>query len=113
MSKLQRRAVLKGLAAMPIVLASRRGWAAEAGPAMASKIDIEKAKAEGRLMLYTSLDTKIVDAIIGPFKKKYGITRRIFSRRFGRCDLEGPGGSRCWPHPGRHGRCVRSRERFC
>ena len=57
MSKLQRRAVLKGLAAMPIILANRNGWAAEAGPTMASKIDIEKAKAEGRLTLYTSLDT--------------------------------------------------------
>ena len=32
MSKLQRRAVLKGLAAMPIVFATRKGRAAEAGP---------------------------------------------------------------------------------
>ena len=78
MRKLQRRAVLKGLAAMPIVLTSRKGWTAQAGPTMASEIDIEKAKAEGRLTLYTSLDTKIVDAIIGPFKKQYGITVEYF-----------------------------------
>ena len=78
MKKLQRREVLKGLGAMSIVLASRRGWAADAGPTIASKIDIEKAKAEGRVTLYTSLDTKIVDAIIGAFKKKYGITVEYF-----------------------------------
>lgn len=78
MRKLPRRTILKGIAASSIMLASRRGRAAEAGPTMASEIDIEKAKAEGRVTLYTSLDTKIVDAIIGPFQEKYGITVEYF-----------------------------------
>jgi iron(III) transport system substrate-binding protein len=73
MKKLLRRTVLKGLASAPVVLAaSGRGWAA-GGPTMASEIDVEMAKAEGKVVLYTSLDTKIVDAIIGPFKDQYGI----------------------------------------
>ena len=45
---------------------------------MASEVDIAKAKAEGQVTLYTSLDTKIVDAIVGPFKKKYGIAVEYF-----------------------------------
>jgi iron(III) transport system substrate-binding protein len=57
-----------------VLAAGRAGWAAEGAPMMPSEVDVEKAKAEGRVMLYTSLDTKIVDAIIGPFKDKYGIT---------------------------------------
>jgi len=35
--------------------------------------DVTKAKSEGNVMLYTSLDTKIVDAIIKPFQEQYGI----------------------------------------
>ena len=34
---------------------------------------VDKAKKEGKVQLYTSLDTKIVDAIIKPFKDKFGI----------------------------------------
>jgi iron(III) transport system substrate-binding protein len=34
---------------------------------------VDKAKKEGKVQLYTSLDTQIVDAIIKPFKDKYGI----------------------------------------
>jgi hypothetical protein len=37
------------------------------------EIDLAKAKAEGKVLLYTSLDTKIVDSVIGPFKGKHGI----------------------------------------
>ncbi len=77
MKKLPRRAVLKGIAAAPILLAGRPGWAAD-GPTMASEVDIAKAKAEGKVTLYTSLDTKIVDAIVGPFKEKYGIDVEYF-----------------------------------
>lgn len=35
--------------------------------------DLAKAKREGTVMLYTSLDTKIVDTIIKPFQERYGI----------------------------------------
>ncbi len=77
MKKLPRRSVLKGIVAAPILLAGRPSWAA-GGPTMASEVDIAKAKAEGKVMLYTSLDTKIVDAIVRPFKEKYGINVEYF-----------------------------------
>lgn len=41
--------------------------------AAATGADVAKAKSEGSVMLYTSLDTKIVDAIIKPFQEQYGI----------------------------------------
>ncbi len=44
-----------------------------AGTASAGAIDIDKAKKEGVVQLYTSLDTQIVDSVIKPFKDKYGI----------------------------------------
>ncbi len=78
MKKLPRRTVLKGLAAAPVLLAGRRSWAADGMPTMASEVDMAKAKAEGKVTLYTSLDTKIVDAIVGPFKEKYGISVEYF-----------------------------------
>jgi iron(III) transport system substrate-binding protein len=77
MKKLLRRTILKGIASVPMLLASR-SWAADAGPTMPSEIDVAKAKAEGSVTLYTSLDTKIVDSIIGPFKEKYGIAVEYF-----------------------------------
>ena len=78
MKKLPRRTILKGLAAAPVLLAGRRVWAADGMPTMASEVDMAKAKAEGKVTLYTSLDTKIVDAIVGPFKEKYGISVEYF-----------------------------------
>ncbi len=78
MKKLPRRTILKGMAAAPFVLAGRSSWGASGAPTMSSEIDIDKAKAEGRVLLYTSLDTKIVDAITGPFKEKYGISVEYF-----------------------------------
>lgn len=78
MKKLPRRTILKGMAAAPIVLMSRGSWGAVGVPSMPSEIDLGKAKAEGRVLLYTSLDTKIVDSIVGPFKRKYGITVEYF-----------------------------------
>lgn len=78
MKKLQRRTILKGIAAAPILLAQGRVWAASGVPTMPSEVDLAKAKAEGKLTLYTSLDTKIVDSIIGAFKAKYGITVEYF-----------------------------------
>ncbi len=51
--------------------------ASSAAPTPAAKVasaaDVGKAKSEGNVMLYTSLDTKIVDAIIKPFQEQYGI----------------------------------------
>jgi iron(III) transport system substrate-binding protein len=44
----------------------------------AAEADVDRAKKEGKVMLYTSLDTKIVDAIIKPFKEKYGIEVEYF-----------------------------------
>ena len=49
------------------------GVTASARAAAATGADVAKAKAEGNVMLYTSLDTKIVDAIIKPFQEQYGI----------------------------------------
>lgn len=74
-----RRSVLKGLAAGGTVTVIGPGaWAQTAGPAEASQIDIAKAKAEGKLVLYTSLDTQIVDAINAEFTKRYGIEVQYF-----------------------------------
>lgn len=77
--RIARRSVLKGLAASGTVpLIGSRAWAQAAGPAEASQIDIAKAKAEGKVVLYTSLDTQIIDAINSEFTKKYGIEVQYF-----------------------------------
>ncbi len=78
MKRLPRRTILKGMAAAPFVLTGRSSWGAAGAPTMMSEVDIDAAKAEGTMTLYTSLDTKIVDSIIGPFKEKYGITVEYF-----------------------------------
>jgi len=71
--------VLKILAAGPAILgAGRSAWAAEGGPSEPAQIDLAKARAEGKVVLYTSLDTQIVDAIIAAFKKKHGIDVEYF-----------------------------------
>ncbi len=77
MKKMPRRTILKGMAVAPFILSGRASWAAD-GPTMMSEVDIGKAKAEGKMTLYTSLDTKIVDKIVGPFKEKYGIDVEYF-----------------------------------
>ncbi|HWV80134.1 MAG TPA: extracellular solute-binding protein [Hyphomicrobiaceae bacterium] len=87
--RIGRRSVLKGLAAAgtaPFISHHAFGQAA-AGPSEAGQIDIEKAKAEGKVVLYTSLDTKIVDAINAAFTKKYGIEVQYF--RGGSSDVTG------------------------
>lgn len=79
MKKLPRRTILKGMAASaPFVLTWRSSWGAAGAPTMSSEADLDKAKAEGKVILYTSLDTKIVDAIVGPFKEMYGIDVEYF-----------------------------------
>jgi len=64
-----------------------RGTQAKQGTPAASQVDIEKAKDEGKVSLYTSLDTKIVDAIVASFKEQYGIDVEYF--RGGSADVSG------------------------
>lgn len=68
------------------LLASRSGSTYQATPT-ASEIDVEAAQAEGMVNLYTSLDTKIVDAVIASFTQEYGIEVEYF--RGGSADVSG------------------------
>lgn len=75
MLELRRRRVLGGLLAGAATAAL--------GPAVRAQgtgetVDLEQARAEGTVILYTSLDTKIVDSIIGSFNEKYGINVEYF-----------------------------------
>jgi iron(III) transport system substrate-binding protein len=56
----------------------RPSFAAANQPAKFSDIDVDKAKADGKVVLYTSLDTKVVDSVIAGFKEKYGISVQYF-----------------------------------
>jgi iron(III) transport system substrate-binding protein len=77
--RIARRSVIKGLAAgLTVPLIGRNAWAQATGPTEASQIDVDKAKAEGKVVFYTSLDTQIVDAINAGFKQKYGIEVQYF-----------------------------------
>ncbi len=77
--RIARRSLIKGMAAgCTLAVIGRRATAQGTGPAEAGKIDVDKAKAEGKVVLYTSLDTKIVDAINAGFKQKYGIDVQYF-----------------------------------
>ncbi|HJZ33034.1 MAG TPA: extracellular solute-binding protein [Hyphomicrobiaceae bacterium] len=74
-----RRSMIKGVvASCAVTLLRRQAKAQAAGPEDAAQIDLEKAKAEGKVVLYTSLDTQIVDAINAPFTQKYGIAVQYF-----------------------------------
>lgn len=74
MRRITRRQAVGGLiSGLSATIVASGARAQAAGPASASEIDIAKAKAEGKVQLYTSLDTKIVDSVAGPFKAKYGI----------------------------------------
>jgi iron(III) transport system substrate-binding protein len=76
---LARRSLIKAFAAgTAAALLGRPGWGQGAAPTQGSEIDLDKAKAEGRVVLYTSLDTQIVDAISAAFKQKYGIDVQYF-----------------------------------
>lgn len=76
------------MTASPPPTVTRRGLLALATaaplarPALAANpatgADVAKAKREGTVMLYTSLDTKIVDAIIKPFEAQYDIKVRYY-----------------------------------
>ncbi len=70
MLELRRRKVLGGLLAGAATAAFAPTLRAQdAG----GTIDLEQARGEGTVMLYTSLDTKILDSIIASFTDKYGI----------------------------------------
>jgi len=74
MPRFSRRRVLECLAAAaPASLISYRAFGQADGPSSPAEINLAKAKAEGKVLLYTSLDIKIVDAIIKPFKDMHGI----------------------------------------
>jgi iron(III) transport system substrate-binding protein len=74
MPRLSRRKVLRGLVATaPATLIASRAIGQSGGPSSPAEIDLAKAKAEGKVVLYTSLDIKIVDSVIRPFKDKHGI----------------------------------------
>ena len=95
MTRMERRSVVLGLAAAGLGRGSLR--AAEAVDSF-RRIDLDKAKAEGKVVLYTSLDTQIVDAIIAAFKQKYGVSVEYF--RGGSADVT----SASWAHL-QSGRC--------
>lgn len=77
--RIARRSVIKGLAAgLAVPLITRNAQAQSTGPAEANQIDVDRAKAEGKVVFYTSLDTQIVDAINAGFKQKYGIDVQYF-----------------------------------
>ena len=62
--RIARRSLIKFLAAgCTATFVGRNARAQSAGPSQANQIDVDKAKAEGKVLLYTSLDTQIVDAI--------------------------------------------------
>ncbi len=64
-----------------------RAAGAETGPENTAQIDIARAKAEGRVVIYTSLDTQLVDTIIAPFRERYGIEVTYF--RAGSAEVTG------------------------
>ena len=70
MLELRRRRVLGGLLAGAATAALAPALRAQGA---AGTIDLEQARAEGTVTLYTSLDTKILDSIIASFTEKYGI----------------------------------------
>lgn len=78
-----RREVLRlaGLGALGAGLAPWLAACADAGPSLAdlpSDPDIEAAKGEGTVMVYTSIDTKALEAINAAFTEKYGIDVKYF-----------------------------------
>jgi iron(III) transport system substrate-binding protein len=52
-----------------------------------TKVDVDKAKKEGTVSFYTSLDPQILDAIIKPFTAQYGIAVKYY--RAGSADISG------------------------
>lgn len=68
-----------GLASIPwLGSCSGRGGATAGAPPALSAPDVDKAKAEGSVTLYTSIDTKALEALNSAFTKKYGIKVEYF-----------------------------------
>ena len=77
--RIARRSVIGAAASLGAAPWIGRYAAAQAvGPTEAGQIDIARARAEGAVMLYTSLDTQIVDAINAAFTARHGILVRYF-----------------------------------
>lgn len=77
--RIARRSAITGLAAGSMAALLGRTASAQApGPSDAGQIDVTRAKAEGKVVLYTSLDIQIVDGINAAFKEKYGIDVQYF-----------------------------------
>lgn len=83
----RRRMLFAGSAALAVTATGRRARAQDVAPANPGKIDIGRAKTEGKVVLYTSLDTQIIDTIIAPFREKYGIEVTYF--RAGSAEVTG------------------------
>ena len=83
MSKLRRRDILGGIAGAGGLAALPRLGQATPSP----QIDLERAKAQGPVILYTSLDTQIVDEVIAGFRARYGIDVTYF--RSGSAEVTG------------------------
>jgi iron(III) transport system substrate-binding protein len=79
MPRIGRRGFLEGIGAgVAATILPGHVLAQATGPSSSKDIDVDKAKAEGSVLLYTSLDTKIVDGVVGPFKAKYGIDVKYY-----------------------------------
>ena len=86
-TKVTRRELLKAaaLAGMATSLPSvwgggaERAWAAvQSKSDESAKPDLDKARKEGVVNFYTSLDTAIVDSVLKPFKEKYGVDVKYY-----------------------------------
>ena len=84
---LSRRELLKALVVTGLALGSAAfatGCGSQQAPAAqpkteeSTKPDVDKARQEGVVQLYTSLDTQILAGIIDPFKAKYGIDVKVY-----------------------------------
>jgi iron(III) transport system substrate-binding protein len=76
MSRISRRSFVWGLPAVAVLSGTR--FAHAAAPADYKAIDIAAAKAEGKVVVYASLDGQTLDSVIAGFKAKYGIPVEYF-----------------------------------
>lgn len=67
-----------GIALLDAGCGTAQAPAPTAKPEVSTKPDVNAAKKEGVVSLYTSLDTAIVDTIIKPFKDQYGIDVKYY-----------------------------------
>ena len=108
MKKLPRRTVLKGLAAAPVLLAGRRSWAADGGADHGVGGRHRQGQGRGQGLALYQPRHQDRRRHRGPVQGKVRHRRGVFPRRLGGRDVEGARGGGRRPHPGRHGRCLRS-----